>query len=88
MYFGGSAVFFFCVLFLHDLRLLNWLYAWLEGPVTEPLGELEEDVLAEMNKVDAMTQERIDTHLLVAKHLGKTFKKKAAVRDVTFILER
>lgn len=79
---------FLFLLILHDLHRMNWFYGLLHRSLREPIGFLEEDVQAEMDKVDAMTADQIKAHLLVAKHLSKSYKKRPAVMDVTFILNR
>lgn len=78
----------FILLVLHDLRKFNWLYDWKDTLKRPPLGDLTEEVQAEMDKVDSMTKAEINSKLLVAKHLMKSYKQKVAVKDVTFILNR
>lgn len=76
------------LLIMHDMNLMNWLYGWMYKSLKQPLGVLEDDVQAEMARVDAMRPEDIRTRLLVAKHLAQSYKKKPAVRDVTFVVDR
>lgn len=78
----------FILLFLHDLKLMNWFYEWKDPPARPHLGNVDQDVRDEMKKVDLMSPAEIRAQLLVAKHLMKSYDSKVAVKDVTFILNR
>lgn len=78
---------------LHESQAMRWVYSccgWLgKGQVEAEEDEaLDEDVRRGVERVDAMTEEEVKEQYLVARHLRKTFGRKAAVKDATFVLER
>lgn len=84
----GSGFFFLIFLIFNDLKLLSFLQERIYTPLREPISYSEDDVQAEIDRVDALETNQINGHLLVAKHIVKSYQKKTIVNDITFILDR
>lgn len=82
-----SGAFWFAVLVSSDSQLLFGLTNLINLRNTPPLGQMDKDVLEEMQRVDAMDQDSISQKALVVKHLRKSYGGKVVVKDATFTVD-